>query len=137
MRLATQHDVPAIMQALLAVKDKSPNPQMRHADPIAAELGVRDFIHRERAVFFGDILVLFEIGKVWYSDTLFFFEELFMRVPALNVGLPTPVAIRAMEQYARSLGCTAVAVGDTQVGHMAHAYRSEGFAFIGTQLLKG
>lgn len=131
------HDVAAIMQALLAVKAKSPNPQMAHADPMAAELGLRDFIHRGNAYILGDFVVLFETGKVWYSDTKFFFEQLFLRFKS-DEGTRVDEAILLMESLALGpLGCEAVVVGDTQVGRMAMHYAAAGYVHIGHQLLKG
>lgn len=135
MRLGNQHDARAIVDALADLQTKSPNPQMQYSDIMAAELGVRDFIHRDKCLILGDYAVLFEVGKVWYSNTEFLFEQLLIRYKR-DEGNSVQDAVQGLELFAKEYGCSVLIVGDTQIGHMTKVYTEAGFTPIGTQLLK-
>ena len=135
MRLGTQHDVPQIVDALALLQRVSPNPQMQYSDLMAAELGVRDFVHRSKCLIIGDYAVLFETGRIWYSNTDFMFEQLLIRFKR-DEGNTVQEAVAHLELFAKELGCSVLVVGDTQIGHMQQVYTELGFKLIGVQLLK-
>lgn len=135
MRLANQHDAAAIVAALAHLQTVSPNPQMKHSDIMAAECGVRDFIHRGCALIVGDYAILFETGRMWYSNTEFLFEQLVIRFKRDELNTVQD-AISKLELFAKEYGCSVIVVGDTQIGHMTKVYTELGFVPIGTQLLK-
>lgn len=135
LRDATPGDVPAVMQALMKMLATSPAKQMRRATPIAAELGVRDAIHRGRAYFVGGYFVMFDVTKTWYSDDLFLVEDLILKVYD-DPNVKVRDAVRSLSAVAKLYGCVAVGAGDTQIGYMTPRYIQEGFSVLGTQLYK-
>lgn len=136
MRLATPSDVPAIMAALRDMLKISPAPQMKYADVMQAELGVRHAVHEERAVFVGDYFIMYDIGSPWYSTSKFLIEDIILRVHSIH-GNKVADAISALDELKEKHGCIAVVVGDTQIGYMAPKYIKAGYTSMGQQLLKG
>lgn len=136
MRRATQHDVPAIMEALIAMKEKSPAPQMQKITPIGAELGLRHLIHEGQAAIVDGYLILFDVGGDWYClpEQRYLIELLILKVYPTTA--PVSVAIKALDKLAAMFGCCAIAAGDTQIGYMTPKYLAEGYTVLGTQLLK-
>lgn len=135
MKLATPGDVPIIMSALQKLLAKSPSEQMRYAELIEAELGVRDAIHNNRAIFVGDYFIMFDVGKVWYSSKKFLIEELVVRVSTDN-NTQVSEAVAALTALATRFRCAAVVAGDTQIGVMTNHYIRDGFVMLGSQLIK-
>jgi hypothetical protein len=137
MRLATQHDVSAIMAKLAALLDKSPAPRMRHADLMSAECGVRHAIHEERGIFFGPYFLMFEVGKPWCSDKVHLCEEILLKVYDTDPSWPlSRVVQEGLSSLAQQVGAEVIAVGDTQIGYMVPHYEAAGFVVAGTQLMK-
>lgn len=136
MRFATQHEVPQIMAALRAMREKSPASQMKGITDIGAELGIRNLIHTGRAVIVEGYLILFDIGGDWYClpEQAYLIELLILKVYPTDQ--PVSVAVKALEVLARQHGCWRIAVGDTQVGYMTPKYQAEGYQVLGTQLMK-
>lgn len=134
MRLATQHDVELLLIALRKVWAKSPAPQMKYVDQVSAECGIRDAIHNQRAVIEGDFYIMFDVGKVWYSNSTFLIEELVLRI--VNTGQSPAVAVKALDVLKDRFKCDAVIVGDTQVQAMTNHYIRGGYVLLGNQLMK-
>ena len=134
MRLATQHDVEQILSVLRKVWAKSPAPQMKFVDPVSAECGIRDAIHNQRAVIEGDFYIMFDVGKVWYSNSPFLIEELVLRID--NTGQSPEVAVKALDVLKDRFKCAAIIVGDTQVQAMTNHYIRGGYVLLGNQLMK-
>lgn len=135
-RLATQHDVEAVMIALLDMLDKSPSGQMKYASPVAAELGVRDFIHRESAVVWKDYFIMFDEFSPWFTDKTFLAEVIILRISRDKGGTVTE-AVGVLDRLAIDKGCEAGVAGDTQIGYMTPHYRRNGWELLGTQFIKG
>lgn len=136
MRKATQADVPAIMEALLALLKISPAPHMRLATPIAAQLGLMHAIHEERCVVVGDYFLMFSICQPWYSDEPVFFEDIVLRISRIHNNKLDEV-LDAIETLSASYGCNYAAAGDTQIGYMGPKYEARGYELMGQQYLKG
>jgi hypothetical protein len=136
MRPATPSDVPAIVQALKAMLVYSPAPQMKHADIMAAELGVRDAVHEERAVIVGDFFIMYDMAKPWFSNKKFLIEDIVLRISREH-GTQVKEAVAALDALRVKHGCDGVIVGDTQIGYMQHHYVKAGYTVLGVQLLKG
>lgn len=134
MRLATQHDVELILIALRKVWAKSPAPQMKYVDQVSAECGIRDAIHNQRAVIEGDFYIMFDVGKVWYSNSTFLIEELVLRI--VNTGQSPSVAVKALDVLKDRFKCATVIAGDTQVQAMTNHYIRGGYVLLGNQLMK-
>jgi hypothetical protein len=134
-RLATQHDVPLVMRHLLDMLDKSPSAQMQYASPMAAELGVRDFIHRESAVVWGDFFIMLDEFTPWFSNERFLCEVIILRI-SRETDAKVGDAIEVLEYIAQERGCKAAIGGDTQIGYMTPHYRKRGWEALGTQLIK-
>lgn len=135
MKLVTPGEVPIVMAALKRLIEKSPSEQMRYAELIEAELGVRDAIHNNRAVFVGDFFIMFDVGKIWYSSKQFLIEELVIRV-STNHGTPVSEAVAALDNLAQRFRCAAVVAGDTQIGAMTNHYLRAGYVMLGSQFIK-
>lgn len=134
MRLATQHDVEQILSVLRKVWAKSPAPQMKFVDPVSAECGIRDAIHNQRAVIEGDFYIMFDVGKVWYSNDTFLIEELVLRID--NTGQSPDVAVKALDVLRTRFKCAAIYAGDTQAQVMTNHYIRNGYVLLGNQLMK-
>lgn len=134
-RLATQHDVPLVMTAILDMLAKSPSAQMQYASPMAAELGVRDFIHRESAIMYGDFFVMLDEFSPWFSNERFLCEVIILRV-SRETDAKVSEVIEVLEKIAQERGCKAAIGGDTQIGYMTPHYRKRGWEVLGTQLIK-
>jgi len=135
MRNATPSDVPAIMAALFQMREKSPAPQVRLAEPIEAELSVRHAIHEGRAYFLGGYFVMYDISRTWYSSKKVLIEDLILKVHE-DSSVRLRDVIRSLSDLALMHGCKAVVAGDTQIGYMTPRYIQEGFQVLGTQLYK-
>lgn len=136
MRDATQHDVPAIMEALLALQAKSTAPHMALATPIDAELGVRNAIHEGRAVIAGDYFIMYDVGSPWYTRQYVLIEEIILRI-SRACGSVIEDALAALDELQMQHNCVAIAAGDTQIGYMLPKYIAHGYRVMGHQLLKG
>lgn len=137
LRRASIDDASAIMRALRALLVSSEAPQMRFAHELYAQAYVRNAILRERIVFVGDFLVMFDIGSDWYMhpDVRYLIEQLILRVYHTGDGKVSD-AIAALDELAAQHGCVAVVSGDTQRGKMVPHYQAAGFQVLGTQLIK-
>lgn len=135
LRLATQHDVAAILAACRWLISKSPAKQMQFAEPVAYECGIRHAIHEERGWIIGGFFIMVDVGRDWFSSHKFLIEQLVLRIEKTEhkVG----VAIAALDTLQAHYGCSATMVGDTQVGYMVPHYQAAGFSVHGTQLIKG
>jgi hypothetical protein len=136
MRLATQHDVETILTVLRKVWAKSPAPQMKFVDPVSAECGIRDAVHNNRAVIDGDFFVMFDVGKVWYSNETFLIEELVLRISHDDLTGPS-TAVKTLDALKERFKCAAIFAGDTQVQAMTNHYIRGGYVLLGNQLMKG
>lgn len=133
MRAAHPSDVPKIMQALAWVQAKGNSPFLKGASLMAAELGVRDYIHREQAVIHAGFFIMVDIGKEWFSDKLFLFEKLVLK---LDAAADPAEAVKALEGLALVNGCGAVVAGDALAGKMTPFYEQAGWSHLGTTLTK-
>lgn len=124
------------MVALLDMLAKSPSGQMKYATPIAAELGVRDFIHRESAVVWKDYFIMFDEFVPWFSDKKFLAEVIILRI-SRDKGGTVNEAVGVLDRIAIERGCEAGVGGDTQIGYMTPHYRRNGWEVLGTQFIKG
>lgn len=137
MRLATPQDVPAIMKACLAMLAYSPAFQMKFAEPVEAELGIRDAIHNERAFFFGGYFVMVDHGSDWYTSKRYLIEQLILKVaPDDKSWHVDEIVNQGLDNLATRFKCHAVAAGDTQIGRMTPLYHAAGYVTLGTQLMK-
>jgi hypothetical protein len=136
MRYATTADHPAIMSAALRMLARSPAPQMKLADESAADSHFHMQILRRRIAIVGDFAIMFDVDIPWYSDQRVLIEDLILRISNEHNN-PVETAIAALDDIAAEFGCTAIAVGDTQIGYMRPKYEAHGYVPMGTQLLKG
>lgn len=134
MQTPTDEDMTAIQVAFQWMLDNSPGPQMKFADMDTAMEYIEDARRDGLALMWEGYLILYHCGSPWYSRKRYFIEELLLRVHRTPATVRDAVA--AMERLARVTGCVFMAVGDTQVGHMAKIYTAEGFTPIGTQFVK-
>lgn len=134
MRPADELDVFAIMRALLAMLPKSPAPQMKYANPDAAERSVRRAIAEGRAFIAFGFFIMVDVGSDWYTDETYLIEQIILRVydTADKVG----AAVSCLDLIAAKFGCVLTVVGDTQVGYMTPHYTRAGYSPLGTQLVK-
>lgn len=139
MRKATNREVPGIMRAMVALLSKSPAPHMRYVDTGQAERGVYLAVQEDRAWFVGPYFIMVDAGSDWYSADRYLIEQIIIKVPEADGGqggLAVDSAIAALDDIATLHGCSAIAVGDTQVGMMLPRYQDQGFRVIGHQLFK-
>lgn len=133
MRLATESDMPSIMQAAWATFNRSPAPQMAIMTPADAELTIRNAIHQGRAYIVEHVLIVVDDGCPPFSSTRTLFEQLVLKLASKgNVS----AAVAALDDIARARDCTHIAVGDTQIGKMVPYYEAAGFMPLGVQLFK-
>jgi hypothetical protein len=134
-RLATMHDVPAILAAGSGVFEKSPAPLMQFADIMSAELGVRDAIHNQRAIVVDEaFFVMFDVTKTWFSGKSFLIEDIVLRI-APRPGTSLHLAVYALVEVGRKFGCSAVVLGDSQIGYAGRVYEQCGFTPSGQQYI--
>jgi hypothetical protein len=134
LRLATPQDMPAILTALQWMLDNSPAPQMKMASLMEAELSIRNAMHEGNAWIIQGYLIVVDVGRVWYSGERFLIEQIILRIE--KTGTQVQAAIGALDQLADHYKCNAIAVGDTQIGHMTPLYQDHGYVTLGTQLFK-
>ena len=131
-RQADQDDFLAALDALVKMKTKSPAPQMKYTNPKVAFRHMMRSDTKARVV--AGYFIMYDVGSPWYSEDRFLMEDLIIRIyPTAST---VEVAIDALSEIARELGCKAVIAGDTQVGYMAPKYLAKGFVTLGTQLMK-
>ena len=134
MRIATLGDYPLIEAALFKLLDKSPALQMKYVHPPTALANVKKAIEQGRCYIEQGYFLMYDIGPPWYMAQECLIEELILKIEPTDA--PVRVAIRAMVELARTLGCEVMVAGDTQVGYMTPHYIAEGFNTLGTQLMK-
>lgn len=134
MRQATNTDLPAIEKAYNRLLESSNAEHMKHADKDTALQYIQEAISIGHAWFYDGYFILFDIGSPWFSKTKMLIEEIIIRVYPTSE--PVENAIKALDKLRDEFGCMAVAVGDTQIGHMSLKYISQGYKVLGTQLMK-
>lgn len=135
IRPATFHDLPHIMSALIKMLSYSQAPQMKFADPHAAERSVLIAINEGRAFFTGAYFIMVDVGSDWYSDKKYLIEQLILRVYPPD-GTMVYEAVDVLAELTERFSCVAVAAGDTQMGMMTPLYEARGYRRLGTQLFK-
>ncbi len=133
LRLATQHDVPQIMQELAKVKEKS-GTGGKFGDLVECEIAIRYAVHQERAYFYDNVFMFFEVGELWYSNTRTLFEQLVLRLGKMEGTFADLVA--QFDVIAKQHRCSAVVVGDSQAGTMVPRYEAAGYTKSAIQLYK-
>lgn len=133
LRLASQHDVPAIMKKLAEVKEIS-GTGSKFGDLVECEIAIRYAVHQERAYIYDNVFVFFEVGELWYSRTRTLFEQLVLKLGKMEGTFADLVA--QFDVIAKKHRCTAVVVGDSQVGSMVPRYEAAGYTKSAIQLYK-
>jgi hypothetical protein len=136
MRQAVLGDVGPIMTALLAMLAKSPAPQMRYAEPSTAAWSVRFAIKEGRGFVLGGYFIMVDIGSDWYTPACYLIEQIILKIDPADKTATVRDCIAALDKIADIFGCSAIAVGDTQVGYMTPLYHAAGYTTLGTQLMK-
>lgn len=134
MRPAVAADAYAGIKALLRMREKNPTKQMQYTDESTALCHLLDCVKRKLAVVEQGYLIVFDVGRPWYSKENFLLEDLIIRIEPTTA--PVQVAIDALSVLATERRCVAVIAGDTQIGYMAPKYLASGFVTLGTQLMK-
>lgn len=134
MKPATKEDCAAALGALLAMRVKNPNKQMKFSDPETALGYMEHAVTQGCAVMVDGYFIMYSVGPAWFSKVNFLIEELIIRIYPTDS--PVEVAIAALDELRELFGCVAIVAGDTQVGRMAPKYVAAGFVRLGEQLIK-
>lgn len=134
MRPATEADCDAALDALLAMRQKNPNKQMRFADPATALGYMKHAVSQGCAVMHAGFFIMYSVGPAWFSQENFLMEELIIRIyPSTS---PVEAAIAVLDELREDFGCCAIVAGDTQIGYMTPKYIAAGYQTLGAQLIK-
>lgn len=133
LRLATMHDVPAIMAVLAVVQGKSDTGK-KLGSLIESELAIRFAIHEDRGYMYDNVFMFFEIGSLWYSERRTLFEQMVLKLGKMTGTFADVVA--QFDIIAKRHNCTAVVVGDSQARTMVHRYEAAGYKQSAIQLYK-
>lgn len=134
MRPATQGDCIEAINALVAMRAKNPNRQMKYADPDTALAYMKHAAASGNAVVVEGYFIMYAVTPAWFSIEPFLIEELIIRIYPSD--RPVEVAIAALDELKVLFGCVAIVAGDTQVGYMTPKYQAAGFQHLGSQLIK-
>lgn len=134
MRQATQGDLILGINALVAMREKNPNKQMRYADPDVAFRYLTYAASQGNVVVVDEYLILYSVVKPWFSDADFLVEDLILKIRPTKT--PVEVCIDALEELKVMFKCVCVIAGDTQIGYMTPKYIAKGFEPLGVQLIK-
>lgn len=139
MHHAFPGDVPAILTALRELLAKSSAAHMGMVDEMEAELSVRHACHEGRLWLCGPYAIMVEHGQDWYSSKKFLIEQIIVRYrPKVEGDVSLDDVIRVGLPFLQShYGCSAIVVGDSQVGYMVPHYEAAGYRRVGVQLMKG
>jgi hypothetical protein len=134
IRLANELDVPVILAALKAFKERSMSLHAKYADVAVAERNLYVAMS-EHCIWMADgYCIWVSVGGTWFSDRKFLIEETILRVKPCTEHVS--YAVGALDIIAKNFGCVAIVAGDTQIGHMTPHYHNAGFVTLGTQLMK-
>lgn len=134
MRPAVQSDCILAINALVAMRAKNPNKQMRYADPDTALAYMQNAAGSGNAVVVDGYFIMYAVTPAWFSIDPFLIEELIIRIYPTDS--PVEVAIAALDELKALFNCVAIVAGDTQVGYMTPKYLANGFVRLGEQLIK-
>jgi len=133
MRRVEDFDLGPIEGALAALLTKSPAPQMR----MACLRTAMNYVQGARARISGAYLIMFDVGRTWYSPDPLLMEELVLKVyPDDRSRTLEQIVSEDLPGLAKLHGCRAVVVGDTQIGYMRPRYEAAGYVPTGTELIK-
>lgn len=139
MIAATNQDIPEIIAALRRLWAKSNATHMGMVDPMQAELSVRHAQHTGRLWLYGPFAIMVDHGQDWYSSKKFLIEQIIIRTrpnlrdEAHNIERVIHYVLPFLRDH---FGCSAIIVGDSQVGYMVPHYEAAGYKHVGVQLMK-
>jgi hypothetical protein len=123
----------AALAALIAMRDKNPDKQMKWADPNAALAYMVAAADEGRCIMHAGYFIMYSVGPIWFSTASFLIEELVIRIYGSS---PPSAATDALQELHELHGTVAVISGDTQVGRMTPHYLAAGYQVLGQQFIK-
>lgn len=133
MRAADGVDVQNALHALIVMRDKNPDKQMKWAEPEVAVDYMARALGAGRCVMHAGYFIMYSVSPVWYSKASFLIEELVIRVYG---SAPPSYATAALQELHELHGTVAIISGDTQVGRMTPHYLAAGYQVLGQQFIK-
>lgn len=104
-----------------------------HADVETAVAGIVEYNRRNCAVIHEGFLILFDVGKEWFSDHIYLFEKFVLKLEPTAQAVMVPAILESMAIH---FGCDAVIAGDSLAGKMTPFYERAGWSHLGTTLTK-
>lgn len=133
-------DLLGVEYALQRVKRSLPPERSRHVNVGRMLEHIREAAKIGRAVLVGPYLLMYDLGPLWGSDSLFLIEELVLRITPVNRSRlseePGPkIIVDTLRILARENNADAIVTGDIFSGIMGEVYTQAGFTKIGSQFL--
>lgn len=133
-------DLLSVEYALQQLKRRLPPERSRHVNVGRMLEHIRESAKIGRAVLVGPYLLVYDLGPLWGSDSLFLIEELVLRITPVNRSRlseePGPkIIVDALRILARENNADAIVTGDIFSGIMGEVYTQSGFTKIGSQFL--
>lgn len=133
-------DFLSVEYALQQLKRRLPPERSRHVNVSRMLEYIREAAKIGRAVLVGPYLLMYDLGPMWASDSLFLIEEIVLRITPVNRSRlneePGPqIIVDALRILARENNADAIITGDISSGIMGEVYTQSGFTKIGSQFL--
>lgn len=133
-------DLLGVEYALQRLKFRLPPERRRHLNVGRMLEHIKESAKIGRAVLVGPYLLVYDLGSLWGSDSLFLIEELVLRITPVNRSRLSEeegpqIIVDTLRRIARKHNADAIVTGDIFSGIMGEVYTQAGFTKIGSQFL--